>query len=87
MKVVQYMALGIPPVCTPLGSNPEVVEHGVTGFLADTSDEWVEYLEQLIKDHTLRRQMSEHAARVARERYSLTANAGKIVAAFRSSLK
>lgn len=87
MKVVQYMALGIPPVCTPLGSNPEVVEHGVTGFLADTSDEWVGYLEQLIRDHTLRRQMSEHAARVARERYSLTANAGKIVAAFRSSLK
>lgn len=87
MKVVQYMALGIPPVCTPLGSNPEVVEHGVTGFLANSSDEWVDYLERLIKDHALRRRMSDNAARVASERYSLKANAEKIVAAFRSAMK
>jgi glycosyltransferase involved in cell wall biosynthesis len=36
MKLVQYMALGIPAVCTPLGSNPDVVEQGKTGFLAET---------------------------------------------------
>ena len=86
MKVTQYMALGIPPVCTPLGSNPEVVEHGVTGFLADTPSEWVDYLEQLIRDSSLRDRMSGEAARVAQEKYSLAANAGRIVEAFRSAL-
>lgn len=86
LKVAQYMALGIPPVCTPLGSNPEVIEHGVTGFLADTQDEWITYLEQLITDPALRLQMSTQAARVAREKYSLVANAERIVAAFRAAV-
>lgn len=85
MKTAQYMALGIPPVCTPLGSNPEVVEHGVTGFMANGDAEWVEYLELLIRDATLRRQMSERAARVAQENYSLEANTGKIIEAFRAA--
>lgn len=86
MKVAQYMALGIPPVCTPLGSNPEVVEHGVTGFLADTTNEWVEYIEVLVRDTALRRQMAARAARVANEKFSLEANAAKIVAAFKAAL-
>ena len=86
MKVTQYMALGIPPICTPLGSNSEVVEHGVTGFIADSPDEWVSSMERLIKDPDLRSAMSERAIRVARAKYSLTANAERIVAAFRSAI-
>jgi len=86
MKTAQYMALGIPPVATPLGSNPEVVEHGVTGFLADSQEEWVEYLSLLIKDHDLRLRMSHAAAKAAREKYSLEGNAGKIVEAFQAAL-
>lgn len=86
MKVAQYMALGIPPVCTPLGSNPEVIEHGVTGFLADSIDEWVTYLELLINDSPLRLEMSVNAAKVAQAKYSLSANAGKIIGAFREAL-
>ncbi|HEX8118875.1 MAG TPA: glycosyltransferase [Pyrinomonadaceae bacterium] len=86
MKTAQYMALGIPPVCTPMGSNPEVIEHGRTGFLADTDAEWVEHLSLLVSDGNLRRRMAERAARVARERFSLEANAPKVVAAFRAAL-
>ncbi|MFN2492460.1 MAG: glycosyltransferase family 4 protein [Pyrinomonadaceae bacterium] len=86
MKVAQYMALGIPPVCTPLGSNPEVIEHGVTGFLADTPAEWVEYLELLIRDSSIRSRMSSNAAREAQEKYSLAAHADNIVGAFRSAM-
>ncbi|MGH9943689.1 MAG: glycosyltransferase family 4 protein [Pyrinomonadaceae bacterium] len=86
MKVAQYMALGIPPVCTPLGSNPEVVEHGATGFLADTDEEWIEYVELLVRDAELRRQMAERAAREAQAKYSLEANTPKIVEAFRAAV-
>ncbi|HVF56469.1 MAG TPA: glycosyltransferase family 4 protein [Pyrinomonadaceae bacterium] len=87
MKTAQYMALGIPPVCTPMGSNPEVIEHGVTGFLADTTGEWITYLECMIRDTPLRLEMSERAAREAREKYSLEANTEKVIDAFRSALK
>ena len=86
MKTAQYMALGIPPVATPLGSNPEVIQHGVTGFLADSEDEWVEYLSILIKDHELRNRMSHAAAKTAREKYSLESNTKKIIEAFRAAL-
>jgi glycosyltransferase involved in cell wall biosynthesis len=86
MKTAQYMALGIPTVATPLGSNPEVVQHGVTGFLADSDEEWVEYLSLLINDHDLRRRMSREAALTAQEKYSLEGNTGKIIEAFRAAM-
>lgn len=84
LKVVQYMALGIPPVCSPLGSNPEVIQHGINGFLAATEDDWVNCLEALIRDRSLRKKMSENAARTAQEKYSLEANHDQILGAFRS---
>jgi len=86
MKSAQYMALGIPSVCTPLGSNPEVIEHGKTGFLANTSEEWVGYLERLILDSALREQMAHRAVQVARDKFSLQANTEKIIEAFRSAV-
>ena len=85
MKLVQYMTLGIPAVCTPLGSNPDVVEHGRTGFLADTPEEWLGHLTTLVEDGALRAEMGARAAEVAAERYTLQANAERIVAAFRSA--
>ena len=83
LKLVQYMALGIPAVCTPLGANPEVVEHGRTGFLADSDREWATTLERLVDDPALRAEVGARAAAVARERYTLQANAERIVEAFR----
>jgi L-malate glycosyltransferase len=86
MKSAQYMALGIPSVCTPLGSNPEVIEHGKTGFLANTTEEWVGYLERLILDSALRERMAHRAVQVARDKFSLQANTEKIIEAFRSAV-
>jgi glycosyltransferase involved in cell wall biosynthesis len=86
MKTAQYMALGIVPVGTPMASNPEVIRHGENGFLAATDDEWVEYLTLLVKDHKLRNRLSHNAARDAAEKYSLEANKGKIIAAFRAAV-
>jgi len=85
MKTAQYLALGIPTVATPLGSNPEVIQHGVTGFLADSEDEWVEYLKMLIEDSELRRRMSRAAAESAYP-YTLAGNTEKIIGAFKAAL-
>jgi glycosyltransferase involved in cell wall biosynthesis len=85
-KVAQYMALGIPPVCTPVGSNAEIVDHGSTGFLAATSDDWVRYLEALITDDQFRMQMGVAASEYARHHFTLRANEEAIVRSFRSAL-
>jgi glycosyltransferase involved in cell wall biosynthesis len=85
-KLAQYMALGIPSVCTPVGSNAEIIDHGTTGFLAATSDEWVGYLEALITDDQLRRRMGAAASEYAQRHFTLRANEEAIVGTFRSAL-
>lgn len=87
MKSAQYMALGIVPVGTPMASNPEVIRHGENGFLANTDDEWVDYLSILIKDSDLRNKMSAQAALDAKNNYSLEANMPKVIEAFHAAVK
>lgn len=70
-KLVQCMSMGIPVVASPIGSNLEIVENGLTGFLADTPDEWYDRLRQLADDADLRHAMGAAARRVVEERFSL----------------
>ena len=86
LKLVQYMALGIPPVATPLGSNPTVIEDGETGFLVSGDAGWQQAVQRLVEDRELRARVGRRAADTALRRYTLQANAEKIVAAFRSAL-
>lgn len=87
LKLIQYMALGIPAVCTPLGSNPDVIEHGVTGFLAETPSEWRDAIDRLVASPDLRADMGRRAAEVAHRKYTLDANKDHVVQAFRSALR
>lgn len=41
LSVVEAMACGTPVIATRRGSMPELIEHGVTGFLVDTAEEAV----------------------------------------------
>jgi glycosyltransferase involved in cell wall biosynthesis len=86
LKLIQYMALGIPPVATPLGSNPLIIEEGRTGFLARDEPEWTAAVERLVEDPGLRESIGRRAAEMALRRYTLQANAERVVAAFRSVL-
>ena len=87
LKLIQYMALGIPPVATPLGANPAVIDHGRTGFLAETAADWIAHTAALVEDAALREEIGVRAAAVAHERYTLQSNREKVVAAFRSALR
>ena len=73
-KAIQYMAVGVPPVISPVGMNATVIEDGVNGFLADTPEEWRDKLERLIADPELRERMGRAARKTAQERYSHEAN-------------
>lgn len=67
LKVLQYMAAGLPVVANPVGMNREMVEQGVTGFLARTPEEWAEAIRVLADDPALRLRMGA-AGRAAVER-------------------
>jgi glycosyltransferase involved in cell wall biosynthesis len=47
LSVVEAMACGTPVIAYRRGSMPELIEHGVTGFLVDTFDEAVEAIGRL----------------------------------------
>lgn len=83
-KLAQYMVLGIPAVCTPIGSNRHIIDHGVNGFLADTTDEWVECLRLLLDDTDLRAKVGLAAAEYAGRHFTVEANEGNILLAFAS---
>jgi len=83
-KLIQYMACGLPVVASPVGVNRHIVEHGVSGFLAENPVEWVEALSRLRDDPTLRERMGAAGrARVERE-FSLQVTAPRLIATLRS---
>ena len=70
-KLLQYLAMGIPVVASPVGINREIVEEGVNGFLATCDTEWTARLETLIADPDLRRRMGEAGRQKMERSYSL----------------
>jgi glycosyltransferase involved in cell wall biosynthesis len=78
MKAIQYLGVGVPAVVSPVGMNPEVVEHGVTGFHARCEDEWVETLARCLDDSTLRTRMGEAGRSVVAARYSAEVQAPRL---------
>jgi glycosyltransferase involved in cell wall biosynthesis len=56
---------------SPVGVNSDIIEDGRNGFLASTTDEWVDKLSLLIDNADLRRKMGIEARRTVEERYSV----------------
>jgi glycosyltransferase involved in cell wall biosynthesis len=69
-KLLLYMATALPVVASPVGVNQEIVQHGDTGFLATSQDEWVKYLIQLSDDPKLCRKMGTAGREVVVKQYS-----------------
>lgn len=55
MKLLQYMAAGLPVVASPVGVNAGLVAPGVNGFLAATDADWEAALATLVASADLRR--------------------------------
>lgn len=70
MKALLYMSLGIPAVCSAVGANCEVIQHGENGMLAYTTEEWLNSLGTLIEDAALRARLGQAGRRTIEERYS-----------------
>ncbi len=71
LKILQYMAIGIPVVCSPVGINKEIVKNGVNGFWAAPEEEWYERLRTLIENPELRRKVGHQARTTVETSYSL----------------
>ena len=61
LKYLEYSTLGVPGVFSRIKPFKDVVEHGNTGFLASSEDEWVKFLEELITSPELRMKIARNA--------------------------
>jgi glycosyltransferase involved in cell wall biosynthesis len=70
LKVLQYMAAGLPVVANPVGMHLALVAHGRTGFLASTPQEWADAIARLAADPGLRRTMGAAGREMVERHYS-----------------
>ena len=74
LKGLQYMALAIPTIMSPVGVNGTIIRDGDNGFLASTTDEWVERLSRLVESAELRKTTGEKGRQAVIENYSVDVN-------------
>lgn len=81
LKVLQYMAAGLPVVSSPAGVNSEIVEHAVTGFLAEQPEQWQTAIGKLVQNPKLRQAMGDSGRKRVTERYSVNITFKKMIRA------
>lgn len=81
MSVIEALACGTPVIAMNRGAMPEIIEHGVTGFLADTEEEFVQYMQRIDEiDPIACRQSVE-------QRFSANAMAEEYIERYKETLK
>lgn len=84
-KALQYMALGIPALVSPVGMNTEVVADGQNGFVCNEPAQWEAALRRLLAEPSLRADLGAAARRTIVERYSVRANTPNFLSLFDDS--
>lgn len=81
-KALQYMAMGIPALVSPVAINKVIVEDGENGFWCNDDKDWITKLSQLIENKTLRNEMGEKGKIFVNQHYSIKANSKNFLSLF-----
>ncbi len=71
LKLLQYMAAGLPTVASPVGVNAVILQPGTTGYAARTETEWRDGLVTLIRDAGQRATFGQAARQRCVQDYSI----------------
>jgi glycosyltransferase involved in cell wall biosynthesis len=84
LKALQFMALAIPTVCSPVGVNTEIIHDGENGFIANSEDEWIEKLGRLLHSTELRNRLGRAGRTTVETKYSANVQAPRVFELLRS---
>lgn len=84
LKALQYMACGVPAVCSPVGANVEVIDDGQQGFLPGSEEAWLECIGRLLRSSELRRDFGRQGRTKVEANYSLNAVGPRMAGLLRS---
>ena len=80
------MALETATVMSPVGVNSEIICSGENGFLADSVEDWVNKLSELIENESLRKNFGEEGRKTVMMKYSVKALSDKYVDYFHETI-
>lgn len=69
-KGIQFMALGISTIMSPVGVNKDIIKEDENGYLASTENEWIEKLSRLIESDELRKRIGRAGRETIAKKYS-----------------
>lgn len=83
LKILQYMAAGVPVVASAVGVNRSIINHGVNGLLVEDPDSWQPALQRLLEDQGLRESLGRAGRKTVEKEYSTESWGPKLVALYR----
>lgn len=84
LKILEYMACGVPSVVSAFGEMPYLIVDGVNGYLARTDEEWAEKLEKLLSDTVLRTRLGKAGQETVEKNYSYNVMIPRLILLLRS---
>ncbi len=82
-KLLQFMALKIPVVASPVGVNSQIIDSGEQGFLCIDHDTWHDRLERLLDDPSLRKSMGNKGRTRVQNDYAVSSNRDNFLSLFK----
>lgn len=70
IKFLEAAVVNVPSVCSPMSAFKSAIKDGVSGFLCDSTQEWISALTLLINSPALRKSIAARAHESIIERYS-----------------
>jgi glycosyltransferase involved in cell wall biosynthesis len=81
-KALQYMALGIPALVSPVGVNTRIVDNKINGFICNSPEDWKNAIELLIIDRKLSKDIAANTRLKIENHYSVKSNIANFIQLF-----
>lgn len=86
-KAIQYLAVGVPYVVSPIGVCAEIGEPNLSHFSATDAEDWYNSLDKLLSDAKMRREMGIKGRKYSLANYTVSKQADILAQTFRSIAK
>jgi len=85
LKMLLYMACGVPAVVSPVGANRDVLAHGDVALAASSDDDWVDALDALLRAPARAAALAARGRAVVEQSFSVRALAPRLAALLRGA--
>ena len=86
-KGLQYMALEIPTIMSPVEVNIEIVNHNINGFLAHSDNDWIDHLSALIENKELRNRIGKEGRKTVISKFSVESQKENYLSIFNNLIR